>query len=177
VPNTAHILHISLCEQWSRTYTMYLQICIFRLQYSTERICAAIGDISSIQWELYCNLGAEYTAHPPVYAMWSVVPDIYNAFTAPRIQTSMFIWTYLRCNWRYLDNSMRVIVQTLCQILRTPSSSRYVNCGPGHIQCKYSTAYSGFNVKLNGSALLLEISRQCYARYSANLVRNTAYIL
>jgi uncharacterized integral membrane protein len=58
-------------------------------------------------------------------------------------------------------NSMRVILQTLCEIQRTSSSLRYVNCGPGHIQCIYSTAYSGFNVQLNGSALQLEISRQC----------------
>jgi hypothetical protein len=49
VPNTAHILQIALCELWSRTYTMHLQLHIFRLQYSFERICAAIGDISTIQ--------------------------------------------------------------------------------------------------------------------------------
>jgi hypothetical protein len=97
-------------------YTMQLQFRIFRLQYSAVGICAAVGDIPSIQWELYSNLDAEYSAHPPVYAVWTVVPVIYNAFTAPYIQSSIFIWTYLRCNWRYLDNWMGVKQQTWCQI-------------------------------------------------------------
>jgi hypothetical protein len=69
VPYIAHILQFSLCEQGSRTYTMYLQLRIFRPQYSTERICAAIGDITTIQCALYCKLGAKCSAHPPVYAM------------------------------------------------------------------------------------------------------------
>jgi hypothetical protein len=49
VPNTAHTLQFTLSELWSRTYSMELQFCISRLQYSTERICVAIGDISPIQ--------------------------------------------------------------------------------------------------------------------------------
>jgi hypothetical protein len=82
----------------------------------------------------------QYSAQPPVYAMWTVVPDIYNVFTAPHIQDSIFSWMYLRCFWRYVDNSMRLILQTLCQIQRTSSSLRYLTCGPGHIQCNYSSA-------------------------------------
>jgi hypothetical protein len=66
VPNTAHILQITLCELWSRTYTMHLQLHIFRLQYSFERICAAIGDISTTECALYCKLGSKYSAHLPV---------------------------------------------------------------------------------------------------------------
>jgi hypothetical protein len=69
VPNTAHILQISLSELSSRTYTMYLHLHIFRLQYSTERICAAIADISTMQCALCCNLCAKYSAQPPVYSM------------------------------------------------------------------------------------------------------------
>jgi hypothetical protein len=69
VSNTAHILQFTLCELWSRTYTMHLQLHIFSLQYSFERICAAIGDISTIHCALYCKLGAKYSAHPPVYAV------------------------------------------------------------------------------------------------------------
>jgi hypothetical protein len=48
--------------------------------------------------------------------------------------------SYLRCYCRYHINSMRVILQTWCQIQRTPSSFRYVNRGPGHIQCNYSSS-------------------------------------
>jgi hypothetical protein len=91
VPNTAHILRFTLCELWSRTYRIHLQLRTFRLQYSSQRICAAIGNISAIQCSLYCKLGAKYSAHSPVYAMCTMVPDIYNAFTAPYIQTSIFI--------------------------------------------------------------------------------------
>jgi hypothetical protein len=156
---------------------MQLQFRIFSLQYSTERICAAIGDISTIQWALYCKLGANYSALPLAFAMWTVVPHVYNVFTAPHIQSWIFDWTYLRCCWRYADICMRVILQILCQIQSPSSGLRYVNCGPGHIQCIYSSAYSDFNVHLNVSALLLEISRQFNARYTAILVPNTAHIL
>jgi hypothetical protein len=62
MPNIAHIPQFTLCEMWPRTYAMYLQLRIFRLQYSTERICAAIGDMSTIPRALYCNLG-DNTAH------------------------------------------------------------------------------------------------------------------
>jgi hypothetical protein len=72
---------------------------------------------------------------------------------------------------------MRVILQTWCEIQRAPSSFRYVDCGPGHIECNYSYAYSGFNIQVNVSALPLEISRQFNVRYNANLVPNTANTL
>jgi hypothetical protein len=59
-------------------------------QYSTERICAAIVDRSTIQCALYCKHGAKYSAHPPDYAISTVLPDIYNELTAPHIQASIF---------------------------------------------------------------------------------------
>jgi hypothetical protein len=68
-------------------------------------------------------------------------------------------------------------VQIGWQILRTYLSLRYVNCGPGHMQCIYSSAYSGFNIQLNASALILEICRQFNVRYTAYIVPNTAHIL
>jgi hypothetical protein len=155
VPNSAHILRFTLCELWSRTYTMHLQIRIFRLQYSSERICAATGDISTIQHALYCKLWAKFSAYPPVCAMWTVLPDIYKVFTAPHILASIFSCRYLRCKCRYHMNSMRVIPQTRWKIQRTTSSLRHMNCGPGHIQGIDSSAYSYFNIRLNVSALLL----------------------
>jgi hypothetical protein len=177
VPNTAHILQITLCEMLSRPYTMYLHLRILRLQYSTERICAAIGDISTIQCAVYCKHGAKYSAHLPDYAIWTVVPDIYNELTATHILVSIFKWTNPRCYWRYVDNSMRHILQTLCQIQRTSSRLRYMYCGPGHIQWTYSSTYSGYNIQMNVYALLLEICRQFSDRYTANMVPNAAHIL
>jgi hypothetical protein len=103
--------------------------------------------------------------------------EIYNAITVPHIQASIFSWTYLRCNSRYLDKSMRVILQIWCQIQRTSSRLRLVNCGPGHIQWNGNTAHSGFNIQLNVSKLLLKISRQFKERYTANLVPNAAHII
>jgi hypothetical protein len=89
----------------------------------------------------------------------------------------MFIWTYLHCNRRYLDNSLRVILQTLSQMLRTPFSLRSVYCGPGNIQCIYSSSYSGFNIKLNLPALLLETCHHLDARYALNFVSYIAHTL
>jgi hypothetical protein len=141
VPNTAHILQFTLCDLWSRPYTKYFQHRIFRLQYSAECSSPAVVGISTIQWALYCKLGAKYSALPVAFAMWTMVPEIYNAFTAPYIQTSIFIWTYLLCYCTYHDNSMRVILQTCCQIQSTSSNLCYVNCGSGHIKSAYSSAY------------------------------------
>jgi hypothetical protein len=177
VPNTAHILRFTLCELWSRPYTKFLQLRIFSLEYSAEGSSPTIGGISTIQCALYCKLGTKYSAHPPVYAMWTVVPAIYKVFRAPHSQAIIFIWTYLRWNWRYSDTSMRVILQIWCQIQHTSLSLLYVNSGPGHKQCNYSSAYSGFNIRLNLSALLLQIIGHVDARYTANLVPNTAHIL
>jgi hypothetical protein len=73
--------------------------------------------------------------------------------------------------------SVRVILLTWCQIQHTSLSLLYVNCGPVHIQSNYSSAYSGFNIRLNLSALLLEIIGHVDARYTANLVPNAAHIL
>jgi hypothetical protein len=177
VPNAAHILQFTLSVLWSRTYKMNLQLHIFRLQFSTDSTCAAIGDMPTFGCALYCKFGAIYNAHPPVYAMWTAVPAICNVATAPHILESVFNWTYQRCYSWYLDNKMSVILQTLCQIQRTSSSFRSVICGPRHIQCIYSSAYSGFNIQLNVSALLSQLFRQFNALHTANVVPNIAHIL
>jgi hypothetical protein len=156
---------------------MHLQLHIFRLKYSFERICPAIVHITTIQCALHCKLVAKYSAHPPIYAIWTVVTAISKVPTAPHIKALIFNCRQLPCYWRYLDNSMRVILHSCCQVQRTSSNLCYVNCGSGHIQCNYSTAYLGFNNRLNLSALLLEIIGHVNARYAANLVPNTAHIL
>jgi hypothetical protein len=73
---TAHIRQVSLCDQWTRTYTMYIQLRIFNPEYSTQRICDAVGDMPIFACVLYCKLGAKYSSHPPVCATRTVVPDI-----------------------------------------------------------------------------------------------------
>jgi hypothetical protein len=102
---------------------------------------------------------------------------MYNVITAQYIQASVLNWTYMRWYLWYLDNSMRVILQTWCKIQYTSSSLRHVNCGPDHIQCSYSSSYVGYNIQLKVSPLLLEICRQFNARYTVNLVPNKAHML
>jgi hypothetical protein len=102
-------------------------------------------------------------------------PGHIQSIRAPHIQTSMFIWTYLRYYWRYFDNSMRVILQTLSPTQRTSSSLRNVYCGPGHIQSIYSSSLSGHNIQLNLTAQLLQICRHLDARCSAIWVPNSAH--
>jgi hypothetical protein len=72
---------------------------------------------------------------------------------------------------------MRVILQAWCQLQRTSSILRYMICGSGHIQGIYSTWWSGHNIQLNVSALQSEIFQHLDARYTANMVSNTAHIL
>jgi hypothetical protein len=143
---------------------------ILSLQYSTATSCPAIVHITTIRCALYCKFGDKYSAHPTVYAMLTVVPAIYNEMTTPHIESSIFNCNFLRCHWRYADIWMRVILQSWCLIQSMFSGLRYVNCGPGHIQCNYSYVYSGFNIQVHQSALLLEISRYFDARCNANLV-------
>jgi hypothetical protein len=140
------------------------------LQYSIERICADIGDMSTSQWALYCKHYAKCGAHPPVYAMWTVIPVTYNAFTAPHILASIFNCAYLRWYWRCVNNSVSLILLTWCQIQRITSSLRNVYCGPGHTHCNYRCTYSGYNIQQNVAPLLLEIWRQFCERYTAYLV-------
>jgi hypothetical protein len=109
--------------------------------------------------------------------VWTVVPAIYKLFTAPYIYASIFSCRHLRCYYRYHMNSVRVILQTWCQIQRTTPSLRYVKCGPGYIQCIYSSAYLGFNIQLKVAPLLLEVSRKFNARYTAILVPKTEHIV
>jgi hypothetical protein len=111
VPNTAQIVQFMLCVLWSRTYTKNLQLRIFMPQYSAVGICAAIVDITSIQCALYCKFGVKFSAHRPVYAVWTVVP--YTMYLQHRI----FMLQYSAavnccCYCRYHDNSMSVALQT-----------------------------------------------------------------
>jgi hypothetical protein len=132
-----------------------------------------VGNSMRVILQIWCQI--QHTSSTLRYV--NCGPEICNAITIPHYQASIFSWTYLSCYWRYLHNSMRATLQILCQIQSPTSGLRYVNCGPGHIQYIYSSAHSDFNIHLNVSALLLEISRQFNARYTANLLPNTAHIL
>jgi hypothetical protein len=63
LPNTAHVLLITLCQLWSNSNPMLLQFCINRLQHSIEPITADIGDMTTIRYTLYSSIAAKYSAH------------------------------------------------------------------------------------------------------------------
>jgi hypothetical protein len=50
---------------------------------------------------------------------------------------------------------MRVILHFWGQIQSTYPGLRYVNYGPGHIQCNYSYVYSDFKIQVDQYSLLL----------------------
>jgi hypothetical protein len=98
-----------------------------------------------------------------------IYSSIYSDFNIHLNVSALLLEISRQISARYTAN--------LVQILRTSSGLRYVNYGPGHIQCIYSSIYSGLNIRLNASALLLEIIGHFDARYTAILVPNTAHVL
>jgi hypothetical protein len=109
--------------------------------------------------------------------VYAVVPDVFKVLTAPHIYASIFSCRHLRCYCRYHMNSMRIILQTWCQIQCITPRLCYVTCGSGHIQSVCCSAYSDLYILLKVGPLLLEISRQFNARYAANLVPKAAHIV
>jgi hypothetical protein len=93
----------------------------------------------------------------------------YSGFNIQLIVSALLLHICRAFSERYTAN--------LVPIQRTASSLRNVNCAPGHIQCVYSSAYTGFNILLKVSELILMIKRQFNMRYTAILVPNTAHTL
>ena len=73
MPNTARDFRFALFQLWSRFRAAYFQFCIFKLEYSSERIPADIGDMSIIRCALYTSYAAN-TEHDIRFALsqaWS----------------------------------------------------------------------------------------------------------
>jgi hypothetical protein len=122
------------------------------------------------------HIPAKYWPQYPVYAMPSLLPFKSNISTFIHVQASIFNWKYLRCDWWFVDKSMRVILHISCEILGTISGLRYATSGLRQIQFNYSSWHSGFNIQLNVSPLLLVACRQIEARYTPHLLTNTGNI-
>jgi hypothetical protein len=120
--------------------------------------CQIQGTCSSLR---YANCSSGHTQCNYSYA--------FSGFNIQVNVSALLLDIFRHFDARYTEN--------WCQIQHTSLSVRYVNCGPGNIQCICSSAYSGFNIQLNVSALLLEICRYFGARFTANLVPNTAHFL
>jgi hypothetical protein len=76
---------------------------------------------------------AEY----PASAISTLVPVKSNIITDLDIQAAIFNWTYLRCDWLFIDKSMGVILQICSQIKRVSSCLRYVNHDRGQMRYSY----------------------------------------
>jgi hypothetical protein len=107
--------------------------------------------------------------------MPSLVPFISNIFTFIDIQSAIFNWTYLCCDWLFMDKSMRVTIHICSQILGTISGLRYAKSGTSQIQYNYNSSYAGFNIQLNVSSSILVICRHINERYTPDLLPNTQH--
>jgi hypothetical protein len=117
---------------------------------------------------LYSTFTAKYRAQQLVCAMSTLVLVKPNKVIVLLVRASIFNWTYLRCDWWFIDKSMRVILHSCCQIMRASSCIRYVNHCPGRIKYIYISCYSGFNIQLNVSPLRLVVYRQIDACYTSH---------
>jgi hypothetical protein len=174
LPNTQHNIRFTLCQLWSRSNPIQLHFLIFILQYSIECISAAIGCLSTNRCVLYFTFSANYRAQYPVYAMPTLAPVKSNIITVLLMQASTFNWTYLRCDWWFIDKSMRAILHIYCRMQPNSTRLRNVKSGPTQIQCNYSSSYTGFNIQLNISPTRLVVYRHIYARYTPHLLPNAA---
>jgi hypothetical protein len=139
---------------------------LFSLQYSIDRISAAIVGVSTNRCALYLTYAAKCSLFPPDYATSTLVPVKFNKVTVLLVQASIFNSTYIRCDWLFIEKSMRVVLHICCHIKRVSSCFRYVNNGPGQIKYIYISCYSGINIQLNVSPMILVKCRQLNARYT-----------
>jgi hypothetical protein len=157
LPNTGHNIQFTLCQLWSRSNPIWVHMLMLSLQYSIERISAAIGRLSTIRCALYSTFVAKYRAQYPGYAITCLVPVKSNSITFIGVQASIFNWTYLHCNWFFIDKSMRVILHISCHTQGTITGLRYVNSSHRQIQYNYSSSYAGFYIQLNVSPRRLAV--------------------
>jgi hypothetical protein len=146
LPNTGHNIRFTLWHLWSRSYPIYLHLLIFSLQYSIERISAAIGCLWTNGCVLQSTFAANYTALYPVYAMPSLDQFISNIITFLATQASVFKWTYARRYWWNVDNSICFKLHICSRIHPKSSRLRFVISGPSKIQYNYSSSYAGVNI-------------------------------
>jgi hypothetical protein len=117
------------------------------IEYSFQRITAAIGDWALIRREMYFSFAARYSANQPVRTMSTLCPVEYIIIAVLHIPASISIWTYLRMllviylqfdsryNPQFLPNTAQICPFLLCQ-LWAPSI-------PPQLQiCKLSIKYS-----------------------------------
>jgi hypothetical protein len=127
VRNTAHILQFTLHELWFQPYTKYLQLRIFRIQYSTLGICAAIVDITSIQrviLQTWCRMQRTSSSLLYVNSRPAHIQSIYSSayicfnirwnVSALRLEISGHFEARITANWE--PNIALIIRFTLCEL-------------------------------------------------------------
>ena len=136
---------------------------IFSFAYSSMNVHLNITTLllvmSTIQCAIYFSYPAKYRARHPVCATSTLVKVKTSVFPLLHIRAWIFIWTYLRCYWWYVDNLMRFMLSICYQIQSTTSDLGYVKSGLGQEQRISTFAYSSMNIHLNISPLLFLICR------------------
>jgi hypothetical protein len=131
--------------------------------------------MSTTQCALCSPFAAKYREQNRFCAMPTLLPVKSNISTFLDFRASIFNWTYLRCDWSFIDQLLRAIHHICSQIQSRISGLRYVNSGPRQIQYNYSSSYAGFNIQLNVSPLRLVDYRQIDACYTSHLLPNTRH--
>jgi hypothetical protein len=174
--NSAPISRFLQCQLCDLPNTELMLFWRFWRKYSIERIIVSIGDMSTIRVALYPTFAGKYSAPAPVFITWTPVEDKSNVIPVLHIQDSIFYWTYLRCHWWYLENSLLTTQHNCSQMQRTPACLRYVSSGPCQIHYNCGFTHLGLNIQLHVSPLLLVVCRQFDARYTPHSLPNTAHI-
>jgi hypothetical protein len=90
LPNAAAIGRFVLFQLRSHSNPRELQFCIYRLEYSLERISAAVIYMWKIRCALHSIIAAKYSARQPICAMSTLFPVKSSVFAVLHIQASIF---------------------------------------------------------------------------------------
>jgi hypothetical protein len=134
---------------------MYRQ---FNVRYTVTlvpilRTASSLRSVNCGSGHIQCNYSSTYPGFNIQQNVAPLLLEIYPQFN-------------VLCTANLEPNITHIPQFTLCEL-----------CGPGHIRCNCSSAYSAFNIQLKLPALLLDICRDLDARYTANLVPNTALVI
>jgi hypothetical protein len=87
----------------AQSNSMLQLVCILRFLQSFAGISDAILDMSTIQFSLNSTFAAKCSLNTPHYGMLTLDLVKSNKITVLLMQSSIFNWTYLHCNWFFID--------------------------------------------------------------------------
>jgi hypothetical protein len=160
----------------AQSNSMLQLVCIWRLLYSIERISVGILDMSTIQCSLCSTLSTKCSRNPADYAMSIQVPVKTNIITFLAIQASIFNWTYLRCDWWYIDNRSALYSTFTAKYRAQQLVCAMSTLVPVKSNISTFLAIAGINIQFNVSSSISVTCRQFDERYTPHLQPKAAYV-